>query len=144
MLNEARALRAAFPDADALRELTVSEIPPPTGDEDDPCLEPGILMKRMIPAAALVAILLFSAATMNWFVTRSRVWESAVLLLAWRQPRFTSDPGTPVPRIQALVDNRAVRAVARLLVLALFGWVGLAAAFGPDRLTNPAQVQGVG
>src|SRR3954452_7281727 len=25
-----------------------------SGDEDDPCLEPGILMKRMIPAAALV------------------------------------------------------------------------------------------
>jgi pimeloyl-ACP methyl ester carboxylesterase len=25
-----------------------------TGDEDDPCLEPGILMKRLIPAAALV------------------------------------------------------------------------------------------
>ena len=25
-----------------------------TGDEDDPCLEPGILMKRTIPAAALV------------------------------------------------------------------------------------------
>ncbi|MGH7029296.1 MAG: alpha/beta fold hydrolase [Stellaceae bacterium] len=25
-----------------------------TGDEDDPCLEPGLLMKRMIPAAALV------------------------------------------------------------------------------------------
>ena len=23
-----------------------------------------------------------------------------VLLLAWRTPRFTSDPGTPVPRIQ--------------------------------------------
>ena len=36
----------------------------------------------MVAAAALVAILLFSAATMNWFVTRSRVWESAVLLLA--------------------------------------------------------------
>jgi hypothetical protein len=31
--------------------------------------------------AALIAILLFSAATMNWFVTRSRLWESAVLLL---------------------------------------------------------------
>jgi TRAP transporter 4TM/12TM fusion protein len=28
-----------------------------------------------------VAILLFAAATMNWFVTRSRLWESAVLLL---------------------------------------------------------------
>jgi pimeloyl-ACP methyl ester carboxylesterase len=25
-----------------------------TGDEDDPCLEPGLLMKRMIPTAALV------------------------------------------------------------------------------------------
>ena len=25
-----------------------------TGDEDDPCLEPGLLMKRMIPSAALV------------------------------------------------------------------------------------------
>src|SRR6478609_8051625 len=61
----------------------------------------------------------------------------AVLLLAWRKPRFTSDPGTPVPRIQALVENRAVRTIARLLVLALFGWVGLAVAFGPDQLTNP-------
>ncbi len=60
-----------------------------------------------------------------------------VLLLAWRQPRFGSDPGVPVPRIQALVDNRAVRAVARVLVLALFGWVGLAVAIGPDQLTNP-------
>ena len=29
----------------------------------------------------LAAILLFSAATMNWFVTKSRLWESAVLLL---------------------------------------------------------------
>lgn len=29
---------------------------------------------------ALVAILLFSAATMNWFVTRSRWWETAALL----------------------------------------------------------------
>ena len=25
-----------------------------TGDEDNPCLEPGLLMKRMIPTAALV------------------------------------------------------------------------------------------
>ena len=35
------------------------------------------------------------------------------------------------------MDNRAVRAVARLIVLALFGWVGLAVAVGPDQLTNP-------
>jgi len=31
---------------------------------------------------SLAAILLFSAATMNWFVTRSRLWETAILLLA--------------------------------------------------------------
>lgn len=30
---------------------------------------------------SLAAVLLFAAATMNWFVTRSRLWESAVLLL---------------------------------------------------------------
>ena len=27
-----------------------------TGDEDDPCLEPGILMKRTIPQAALLVL----------------------------------------------------------------------------------------
>lgn len=45
---------------------------------------------------SLAAILLFSAATMNWFVTKSRLWESAVLLLccftlfrpAWWLDRF--------------------------------------------------------
>ena len=31
---------------------------------------------------SLAATLLFSAATMNWFMTRSRLWESAILLLA--------------------------------------------------------------
>jgi hypothetical protein len=31
---------------------------------------------------SLSAILIFSAATMGWFVTRSRLWESAVLLIA--------------------------------------------------------------
>jgi hypothetical protein len=62
----------------------------------------------------------------------------AVLLLAWRTPRFAADPGIPVPRIQALVDNRAIRATGRLVVLALFAWVGLAVAIGPDQLINPA------
>jgi hypothetical protein len=33
-------------------------------------------------ATSLAAILLFSAASMNWFLTKSRLWESAVLLLA--------------------------------------------------------------
>jgi pimeloyl-ACP methyl ester carboxylesterase len=38
---------------DKMRALTVPTLVV-TGDEDDPCLEPGILMKRTIPAAALV------------------------------------------------------------------------------------------
>jgi len=33
-------------------------------------------------AVSMAAVLIFSAATMNWFVTRSRLWESAVLLVA--------------------------------------------------------------
>ncbi len=44
----------------------------------------------------MVAILLFSAATMNWFITKSRLWETAILLLccftlfrpAWWLDRF--------------------------------------------------------
>ena len=32
-------------------------------------------------ATSLAAILLFAAATMNWFVTRSRIWESLALLV---------------------------------------------------------------
>ncbi|HWK64650.1 MAG TPA: TRAP transporter permease [Rhizobiaceae bacterium] len=34
-----------------------------------------------VGAISLAAILLFSAATMNYFVTRSRLWESAILLV---------------------------------------------------------------
>ncbi len=35
----------------------------------------------LVIAASTVAILLFAAGTMNWFLTRSRIWESVVLLL---------------------------------------------------------------
>jgi pimeloyl-ACP methyl ester carboxylesterase len=38
-----------------LRDLTVPTLIV-TGDEDEPCLEPGLLMKRTIPAAALVVV----------------------------------------------------------------------------------------
>ena len=34
-----------------------------------------------VAAISLAAILLFSAATMNWFVTKSRLWETAFLLM---------------------------------------------------------------
>jgi pimeloyl-ACP methyl ester carboxylesterase len=40
---------------DEMRRLEVPTLVM-TGDEDDPCLEPGLLMKRMIPTAALVVI----------------------------------------------------------------------------------------
>lgn len=61
-----------------------------------------------------------------------------VLLFAWRRPRFTDVGGRPVPGLQRLVDHRGVRLAASLLVLALFAWIGMAVAAGPDRLTNPA------
>jgi TRAP transporter 4TM/12TM fusion protein len=35
----------------------------------------------MVVAMAVVAMLLFAAATQGWFLTRNRIWESAVLLL---------------------------------------------------------------
>ena len=55
--------------------------------------------------ASIVGILIFAAASMNWFVTRSRLWESAVLLLVcftllrpdwWIDrfyPRYVERPG---------------------------------------------------
>ncbi|WP_119300684.1 TRAP transporter permease [Dongia deserti] len=41
----------------------------------------GWIHTAFVATASLIAILLFSAAAMNWFVTKSRLWESAVLLL---------------------------------------------------------------
>ncbi len=35
----------------------------------------------LVITASTIAILLFAAGTMNWFLTRSRIWESVVLLL---------------------------------------------------------------
>jgi TRAP transporter 4TM/12TM fusion protein len=58
----------------------------------------------LIVAMSTVAILLFSAGTMNWFVTKSRLWESVVLLLACFalfRPSFFMDqlyaPFAPAP-----------------------------------------------
>ena len=43
---------------DLVNEMKRLEVPTlvATGDEDDPCLEPGLLMKRTIPSAALVVL----------------------------------------------------------------------------------------
>lgn len=65
------------------------------------------------------------------------VLSFAVLLGTWRTPRWRQPAGRPLPDLTALVDARAFRTTARLVVLALYLWVGLALLFGRDRLTNP-------
>jgi len=55
--NTQRGVQARRPSLYELTEpMKKLEVPTliATGDEDDPCLEPGLLMKRTIPAAALV------------------------------------------------------------------------------------------
>lgn len=61
----------------------------------------------------------------------------AVLVAAWRRPRFTRPAGRPLPRLTRLVDSPAARAGVRLLALALYAWMALALWFGQDRVTNP-------
>jgi pimeloyl-ACP methyl ester carboxylesterase len=55
--NTMRGVQAKRPSlwelTDGMRNLSVPTLIM-TGDEDDPCLEPGLLMKRTIPTAALV------------------------------------------------------------------------------------------
>jgi hypothetical protein len=60
-----------------------------------------------------------------------------VLLRAWRQPRFTALGGRALPGLTRVVDHPVTRLLARLLVLAGYGWAGLALLAGPDLLTNP-------
>ncbi len=55
--NTQRGVQARRPSLyDLTEEMKKLDVPTliATGDEDDPCLEPGILMKRTIPSAALV------------------------------------------------------------------------------------------
>ena len=57
--NTQRGVQGRRPSLwDLTEEMKKLEVPTlvATGDEDDPCLEPGILMKRMIPTAALVVL----------------------------------------------------------------------------------------
>jgi pimeloyl-ACP methyl ester carboxylesterase len=55
--NTQRGVQARRPSlwelTDEMKRLDVPTLIA-TGDEDDPCLEPGILMKRLIPSAALI------------------------------------------------------------------------------------------
>lgn len=62
----------------------------------------------------------------------------AVVTWVWRTPRWERlDGGVVLPRFTAVVDQPWVRLAARLAVLALFAWVGLAMWAGADLLTNP-------
>jgi hypothetical protein len=61
----------------------------------------------------------------------------AILIFAWRQPRFQRVGGRPVHGLTAVVDNPVVRLIARALVLATYAWAALAMMAGQDLLTNP-------
>jgi hypothetical protein len=61
----------------------------------------------------------------------------AILIFAWRQPRFERVGGRPVRGLTAVVDNPVVTLIARALVLATYVWAGLAMIVGQDLLTNP-------
>ncbi|MGO1971497.1 MAG: hypothetical protein ACTH2Q_00925 [Propionibacteriaceae bacterium] len=61
----------------------------------------------------------------------------ALLFLAWRRQRFATPGGIGLPRLTALVDHRAFRLVAKVAVLGLYLWVGMALVAGQDLLTNP-------
>src|SRR5215216_1274429 len=61
----------------------------------------------------------------------------AILIFAWRQPRFERVGGRPMHGLTAVVDNPVVLLIARALVLATYAWAGLAMLAGQDLLTNP-------
>lgn len=86
----------------------------------------GLFHLVLIIASALIAMLVFAAATMGWFLTRSRLWESAALLLVaftlfrpdffWQHvfPPFETRPGAEVVAIaEALPENGFLRIEAR-------------------------------
>jgi hypothetical protein len=61
-----------------------------------------------------------------------------VLALAWPEPRFDADvQGSPVPRLQRVVDSGGFTWALRLFGLAATAYVSWAALAGPDSLTNP-------
>ena len=71
--------------------------------------------------------------------TAALVLSFAVLLLAWRSPRYTEDQsaGRRVPGLGRVVDAMWVRVALRLSGLAYFGFGAWAAVAGPDELINP-------
>ena len=62
-----------------------------------------------------------------------------VLAVAWREPRYdAATSGRPAPAwLDRVVSSRALAVSARVLGMAFFLYVGAAAVFGKDSLTNP-------
>ena len=62
----------------------------------------------------------------------------AVLLLAWRRPRYARVGGVALPRLTRVVDAALTRVIAQVVVLAVYAWAALALMAGQDLLTNPS------
>lgn len=81
----------------------------------------GALQVLAVAASAVAAMLLFAAAVQGWFLTRSRLWESAALLLVaftLFRPGFWMDlaapPLEPLPAAAALATAEAAPDGAQL------------------------------
>jgi hypothetical protein len=62
----------------------------------------------------------------------------AVLVVAWRRPKWQAPPaGLPLPRLSRVLLHPVVLALVRLAVLLLWGVAALALWAGQDRVTNP-------
>ena len=60
-----------------------------------------------------------------------------VLIFAWREPRFRTVGGRPLPGLTRIIDNPWVRRITCWLVLAIYAWAAMAMLLGQDLLTNP-------
>ena len=71
--------------------------------------------------------------------TAALVLSFAILVFAWRRPRFAAtDGGRRAPLMLAtVVDSPPLAVMLRTAGLALFGYVAWAAIFGQDLLSNP-------
>ncbi|MGA4507215.1 hypothetical protein ACQB6R_05825 [Propionibacteriaceae bacterium G1746] len=61
----------------------------------------------------------------------------ALVLRSWREPRWQSPAGRPLPRFTRLVDHPLTLWAGRVVVAGLVAVALLALVAGPDRITNP-------
>lgn len=61
----------------------------------------------------------------------------ALLLFAWREPRYEDESGRPLPRLTRVVDAPVTTWVLRGVVAAIWLLAGVALVAGVDRIDNP-------